>query len=391
MPRPKARVLQVIGGLDRAGAEVWLTEVFRHASSLGVAFDFVVHDSRPYALTRAVERLGARVIVNRTSDGPLSYVRRLISLLSTGDYVAVHSHCYLYSGLAMLASALAGVANRITHAHTGRLPERQFPRWLYEAGMVSLIHAHSTAGVAVSDAAGRSVFRQLWGSDPRFRLLYCGIDLAPFERPEGLAQRPSGSTCLRIGHVGRFTEPKNHAFLLEVFRELLRLRPDSKLHLVGDGPLRGEIEEEIRAHGLAASVVLHGVREDVPQILMSGIDAIVFPSLWEGLPLSVVEAQASELPCFISDAITPEVIVDGELVMPLPLSAGARAWAKAIAARFAPGRSVRSTSARQLLVGSRFDIRTSVRKLLQLYGIDTVEVGGEQRRTEESCPRNDEW
>ncbi len=111
-----------------------------------------------------------------------------------------------------------------------------------------------------------------------------------------------------VGHIGRFHPQKNHKFLLEIFKCIKEKQEKSKLVLVGDGPLRSQIENQIQKLGIEDSVMLLGSRSDVPEILQA-MDVLVFPSLYEGLPGVVLEAQAAGLPCIVSDTVTEEVAI----------------------------------------------------------------------------------
>ena len=132
---------------------------------------------------------------------------------------------------------------------------------------------------------------------------------------------------LVVGHVGRFNQQKNHSFLLDVFAEIAQKRPDAVLLLVGKGELEQAVRQKADALGIADKVIFAGVRSDIPRVL-SAMDVFVFPSLYEGMPNTVIEAQATGLPCVIADTITPEADVTG-LVQYLPLSLEADKWAEA--------------------------------------------------------------
>lgn len=131
-----------------------------------------------------------------------------------------------------------------------------------------------------------------------------------------------------IGHVGRFSTPKNHSFLIDVFYEFHKKRENSHLVLVGDGELRKEIEEKVKKLNLTTKVSFLGNRSDVSKIL-SAFDTFLFPSLWEGLPLTLIEAQSAELNCFVSDTVTRAVDCSN-LMTYLSLESGAQKWAESI-------------------------------------------------------------
>jgi glycosyltransferase involved in cell wall biosynthesis len=167
-----------------------------------------------------------------------------------------------------------------------------------------------------------------------------------------------------IGHTGRFFAPKNHGFLAEIAAETSLRHPQVRLLLVGDGPDRPAIEQKLRELNLTSRTIFAGVRSDVPSLLQA-MDVFVFPSLWEGLPLTVLEAQAAGLPCVISDVISRETDVVPGLTRRVPLNAGAGHWAAEALS------SVRRRPPREdalcVVENSDFNILHSMEKLYALY------------------------
>ena len=162
-----------------------------------------------------------------------------------------------------------------------------------------------------------------------------------------------------IGHVGRFFEPKNHSFLVDVFLEIYKKCDKAHLVLVGDGELRKNIEEKIKALSLEEHVSFLGNRTDVAQLL-SSFDVFLFPSLWEGLPLTLIEAQAAELPCFVSDSVT-RAIDRSNLMTYLPLDIGAEKWADEILSYEKKKAEYNGLS--------EYDIHTVLEHLMNIYGV----------------------
>lgn len=163
-----------------------------------------------------------------------------------------------------------------------------------------------------------------------------------------------------IGHIGRFFEPKNHEFLIEVFSELYKKRKNFHLILVGDGDLRNKIEKKAEELSLTGCISFLGNRSDIPELL-SSFDLFLFPSLWEGLPLTLIEAQAAQLPCFVSDSVT-KAVNRSNLMTYLPLEAGAEKWAEAIL-------SYRKKAVEYHDLQD-YDIHTVLDHLTDLYGIE---------------------
>ena len=165
-----------------------------------------------------------------------------------------------------------------------------------------------------------------------------------------------------LGHVGNFTQPKNHPFLLEIFAALLKKESNAVLLLVGGGEGMSQIREKAQKLGIAEHVRFLGVRSDVAD-LMQAMDVFVLPSLYEGLPVTMVEAQAAGLPCIISDKVPPECILTEGLVDVMPLSASPSAWAEKILAK----RAIPRTDRRAEIAAHGFDITTEAVKLQEFY------------------------
>lgn len=167
-------------------------------------------------------------------------------------------------------------------------------------------------------------------------------------------------SAIVLGHVGRFHEAKNHLFLLDVFNLYKQQHPNSILLLVGDGDLREEIERKIHKLKLESAVVLTGARNDVNKLL-SAMDYFVFPSNWEGLPVTVVEAQATGLHCFISDTITHDVEIS-EIIKYLPINQGAQCWVEAINNTVAD-----KVDVHQKIIAAGFDMKKTSNKMTVFY------------------------
>jgi len=170
-----------------------------------------------------------------------------------------------------------------------------------------------------------------------------------------------------IGHVGRFFEPKNHSFLLEVTAEAAKREPRTVLLSVGDGPLRSQIEQKAISLGIRERVIFTGARADVFRLMQGAMDLFVFPSLFEGLGLALIEAQAAGLPCVISDVIPQDADVVPPLVRRMPLSAMPAAWVNAILADKSATLVPNQRECMQLLEQSTFNITASVAALEELY------------------------
>ncbi|MEO8725227.1 MAG: glycosyltransferase family 1 protein [Acidobacteriaceae bacterium] len=327
------RILHVVGSLNCGGAENWIMDVLRHIDRQSFQFDFLVHHHGPSHFHAEAESLGARVIPCLSPSSPLRYGKNFLRILREyGPYDCVHSHVHHFTGYVMLLSRFAGVPLRIAHSHTGH-KETGIPiaRRNYLRAMEFLVRRFATRGIAVSGVAGDSLFHKNWRSDAKWSIQPNGIDVDRFRAVGNRAAAPASlgipQTAFVVGHVGRFVEAKNHRFFIEIAQQLSRLQPHAHYLLVGDGPLRKEIEIAVAHKGLAGKFTFAGVRSDVPSLL-GCMDVFLFPSQYEGLPLALLEAQAAGIPCVISDRISPEADAGIGGVYELALSEPSQSWAR---------------------------------------------------------------
>ena len=203
-------------------------------------------------------------------------------------------------------------------------------------------------------------------SGASYQIINNAIDVAAYsydpEKCIEMRQKLGLENELIVGHVGRFNPQKNHPFLLDIFAVLLKKEPNAVLILVGGGEDMPKIQAKAQALGVAEHVRFLGIRSDVAD-LMQAMDVFVFPSLYEGLPVTMVEAQAAGLPCIISDKVPPECILTDGLVDALPLSAEPEAWAEKMLEK----REVPRTDRRSEIAAHGFDITTEAVKLQEFY------------------------
>ncbi len=332
----RIRILHVVGGMNRGGAETWLMHLLRHLDRQRFQMDFMVHTSQPCAYDYEIEALGAGIIpISHPHANPWLYARNFTRALKEhGPYDAVHSHVHHFSGLVLHLARRAGIRVRVAHSHNdtcGVDAHAGFARLVYLRFMKHLLRANATVGFAASRKAAEALYGPNWQSDSRWRVLYCSIDLEPFREQVDSAKIRSEfgiplEACV-IGHVGRFHEQKNHGFLAEIAAEIAKREPLMRLLLIGDGPLRSTVEQQIAQLGLSNKVIFAGIRSDVPRLMSGAMDVFVMPSLYEGLPVVAIEAQAAGLPVLVSDTITDELPAVGRMVHRLSLNTPPSVWA----------------------------------------------------------------
>jgi len=248
-PHTPVRILHVLGGMDRAGVETWLMHLLRTVDRSRFQMDFLVHAGRPCEYDEEIESLGSRVLACASPSNPLGYGREFLRILRQhGPYDAVHSHVHHYSGLVLRLARRAGVPTRIAHSHTDTAiidSRSSLLRRLYLWTGRRWISRHASWKLAASHRAAACLFGPAWQSDPATTVLYCGLNFDSFAQPVDRAsvRRELGFADgdFVIGHVGRFAPVKNHDLLLRIHAEALKLRPDARLLLIGQGPLEGAI------------------------------------------------------------------------------------------------------------------------------------------------------
>lgn len=320
------RVAQVVGKMAGGGVEQVVMNYYCHIDRSRVQFDFIVDSDSTLVPREEIESLGGRIFEVPPYQRVLAYQRALARLFRERRWPIVHSHVNALSVFPLRAAKRAGVPVRIAHSHS-TAGKGEPAKNAVKCILRRLSNVYPTHRMACSRYAGEWLF----GKGAEFEVVYNAIDLSRFAfdaeaRARARADLGLAGSQFAVGHVGRFMPQKNHRFLIEAFAELARLRPDAVLLLVGSGEAEAVVEGWAAERGVADKVLSLGQRDDVDR-LYQAFDVFALPSLYEGLPLVSVEAQAAGLPCFLSDRITREVDVTGAVRF-LPID-DPSAWATA--------------------------------------------------------------
>ena len=354
------RILQVVTHMDRGGLETMLMNYYRQIDRTHVQFDFLTHRDYDGDYGGEIRELGGLIyhlpVLNPFSPG---YRKKLGQFFDEHpEYRIVHVHQDCMSGVILQVAKEHGVPVRIAHSHgAGQIKNIKYP--------IKLVFRHFIARYATKLlACGEEAGRWMFCGAP-YEILNNAIPAGSytFDAEKCRMQREKWkiqSDEMVIGHVGSFTVPKNHLFLLDVFREIQKRIP-AKLILVGDGDLRSEIVEKVQKLDLAAKVIFTGVRSDVPDLLQA-MDVFVFPSLHEGLPMTMVEAQASGLPCVISDRVPLECKLT-ENVQLLSLADSPARWAE----RVIDAAKITRRNTYEEIKAAGYDIVENAKKLQKMY------------------------
>lgn len=319
------RMLHIAASMSPSGIGNFIMNAYRSVDRSKVQFDFVVCEHREVSFDEEIAQMGGQVFyVTRKSVSPWKNFNETRAIVKKGNYDYVFRHTDVSTvALDLFAAKLGGAKNRIAHSHSTSAKKV----WLHKL-FRPFLNAVCTERFACSNDAGK----WMYGKRKKFRVIMNGIDIPRFVyRPQVRTQVREelgiGADTLVLGHVGNYMPVKNHAFMIDLFSKVQKQCPDSKLLLVGDGSLREQMEQQIKELDLEKHVILTGVRHDIPRLLQA-MDAFLFPSFYEGMPIALVEAQTAGLACVISDVITPDVCVT-EQITRLPLADGVDAWAQA--------------------------------------------------------------
>ncbi|MFJ7747168.1 glycosyltransferase family 1 protein [Peribacillus sp. NPDC097295] len=313
------RILHVVVNMNRGGAETLIMNLYRNIDRSKIQFDFLT--SKEGVFDSEILALGGRVhrIPYLTDVGHFTYKKHLDTFFKKNDYKVVHAHMDKMSGLILQSAKKAGIPKRISHSHNTQ-SEGSLPARLYKWYVGKLILPNATNFFACSNKAAQWLFNK---ENKKAEILKNGIEYKEFTFSPDIRKQVRKELDILddtfvLGHVGRLAQQKNHTFLVDIFTDYLKQKENSILILVGDGPLRADILKKVRNLKLESKVKFIGIRSDINRILQ-GFDVFVFPSLHEGLPVSLIEAQAAGLPCLISDDISKEVDLGIKLIQFLPI------------------------------------------------------------------------
>jgi glycosyltransferase involved in cell wall biosynthesis len=358
------RVLQMIGSLNHGGSQAVVINLYKAIDREQIQFDFILDKENETDLVPLVESLGAKVYIFPSFRGTnIHEIKKVWNDFfdEHKEYTILHSHVRSYASIYL----------PIAHRH----------------GLKIIIHSHSTSNgrgissvikaimqyplryqadyyLACSEESGEWLFGEKVVKSSNFHVLQNAIDLDLYKFRDDVRAQVRESLGL-VGkhvyiHVGRLHPAKNHDFLIDVFSKVKDRDKDSSLLIVGGGELHDEIVQKINQLGLKDEVLMLGARNDVPDLFQAA-DCFLFPSNWEGLPVTVVEAQAAGMPCLISSNITDEVVVS-PLVIKLPIDQGIETWVEHI---FKVSMKRRDVSEDIRKAG--FDIKTTARWIMDLY------------------------
>ena len=355
------RVLQSVNIMDRAGLETMIMNYYRNMNRDIVQFDFLTHREQKGAYDDEIRELGG--IIYRAprlfiQNLPLyfKYMRSFFSEHS--EYSIIHSHIDAMTAFPLKAAKMSNVPNRIAHSHSSKFDrDLKFPiKYMAMQESPNL----ATEYCACGEVAGKFMFK-----NNSFKIIRNAIELDRFSYDSIIREkkRKELGLCNKfvIGNVGRYCYIKNQSFLLDIFKYIVARHPNSHLLLIGKGEDYYKLTNKVRNSNLKGKVSFLIDRADINEIYQT-LDVFVLPSLFEGLPVVCVEAQANGLPCFVSSNISKEVLLTCNAKM-LDLTRGAQYWAEQIL----KADIGRYSAAKRQLKNKGYDVIVEAQKLKEWY------------------------
>ena len=358
------RILQIAASLQIGGAEKVARDIGLYADPNKYEVHYIVFGDAIGDYEHELLEHGCKIYHwPSPSESYPAYLRALSDLMRTNHYYAVHAHTMFSIGWAMFAAKKCGVPVRVAHAHSALVNGKCIKKQIYEKIMRHVILKCATDLVACGNAAGI----RLYGNRAYKKRGICilnGIDTTAFSynaKARSAIREAFGlKDSFVVGHVGHLAKVKNQSFLIRMIPELLKRKPNTKLLMLGEGETRPELEKLIRELKLTDQVIMTGNVHNVPDFL-SAMDVFAFPSLFEGMPLSIIEVQANGLPCVLSTGVPRDVYLT-DLIHPLPLNS-IDDWVNILCTL----ERKNSSQYARLLKEAGFDKDSSMNAIIELY------------------------
>ena len=369
------RIAHIVGKWLGGGVEAVIMNYYRHINHDKIQFDFICDNDSTNIPYEEIEKMGGKVLLIPPYQDVVKYHKELKKVLQDGNYRVVHSHINTLSVFSLCAAKCAGVPVRIAHSHS-TTNKKEKKKNLMKQVLRPFSKVFATDYMCCSELAGRWLFGDKEYNKENVYLLNNAIDLEKFKYDESLKKKKRKelgikNSTLVIGHIGRFVAQKNHDFLIDIFNEIHKQNADSILLLAGQGPLVENIKNKVKELQLEDNVKFLGQRRDANE-LYQAFDVFLLPSLYEGLPVVGVEAQAAGLLSYLSDDMTKETKVL-DITKFMSLNNTPEEWANNILNDINKYKRIDTS---QEMTAKSFNIKEEAKKLEEYY-LKLYDDGGE--------------
>ncbi len=316
------RILHIVGSMHPGGMENFVMNLYENIDRQRFQFDVIVHMRREDDYVDRIRQMGGRVYeLPRLTKNPVANLRGIRKIVRENRYPVVIRHTPTALIAPQLLAAKRGGAAVVCHSHNETDPKK----FAHAVGR-AMMKRMDIGRFACSERAGRWMFGK-----KDFQIVHNAVDIEKYrfdpEKRAAIREEFSLGERHLYGHVANFIRSKNHTYLMKIYAGIAGLDEDAAFVCIGDGELRSGVEEEAKALGIGDRVIFTGVRFDT-DAWMSAMDVLIFPSLFEGLPLTLIEAQAAGLPCLISEAVTKDALVTEGLIAWESVEEEPLKWAK---------------------------------------------------------------
>ena len=369
------KIFQLVGSYKGGGVEAVVMNFYRNIDRNKIQFTFVCDEDSTDIPYEEIEKLGGKIIIVPPYSKPFKYHSALKKALKEDDYKIIHSHISTMSVFSLFAAKCAGVPVRIAHSHS-TTNKKEKKKNLMKQVLRPFSKVFATDYMCCSELAGRWLFGNKEYDKGNVYLLNNSIDLDKFKYNESLRKKKRKELGIKddtlvIGHIGRFVAQKNHDFLIDIFNEIYKKNNNSILLLAGQGPLMEDIKNKVKELNLDDNVKFLGQRSDANE-LYQAFDVFLLPSLYEGLPVVGVEAQAAGLLCYLSDDMTKETKVL-DITKFMSLNNTPKEWADNI---LDDVKKYKRIDTSKEMTAKNFNIKEEAKKLEEYY-LNLYNNGGE--------------
>lgn len=369
------KILIISGDMDVGGIQNQLMHLLRNSDKERFQIDFTSTMQGAF-YREEIETLGGKflLIPQMRMRNPLPYCKAIYRIMKDSQYDIVHTHELFHSGIVLTIARLAGVSIRIVHAHNWEDRDdpqkpRGIVRTIYNSVMRMAICRFSTAQVACSTWAAKFLYGKKVAASSTCHLIYNSVDTEKFL--DYYDQIETGEFCdngwSNVLHVGRFTPVKNQIFLIRIAEELKKRNQNIRILCAGTGEESyvRQLSDIINQRGLEDYIKFIGVRKDI-NVLMRKANAFILPSKFEGMPLVLIEAQSTGLPCLVADTFSPEVDFELGLIQWMKLEQGISAWTDVLEIAVQKKRAPK-VAVEQMIQKKNFDSKMFAKRIMELY------------------------
>lgn len=361
------RLLCIVGSMDMGGAETFLMKIFRKLDKSKYQMDFAVAKKNEGTYDKEIIELGGKIYhITPKTKGIMKNFNDIRTLVKQEKYKYVlRTSQHSLSALELLAARLGGASTLIFRSSNSNTTSNSISQNFIHRICMFMPQHFANVRIAPSTEAAEFMFGKGCIENRKVKLMHNGVDTSIFRyskesRNSIRKEFNINDNSFVVGHVGRFNHQKNHTFLIDIFIEIATQNNNAVLMLVGQGEELNSIKNKVKSAGLENKVIYTGVRKDIPALL-SAFDIFIFPSLYEGMPNTVIEAQAIGLPCLIADTITREADFTG-LVHYMSLQDSPKQWAEK-AVNYASKEKLDTT---EVFLKKKYDIDSVVNQFTQL-------------------------